>query len=148
MAVEHDRFHFGERGVVAIDVAPARLNHRKFRLDEIRHGAAEKIRGRNKVCIENGDEFACRGFQSFLEGAGFESFAIVAVDVGDGNAQSLMPFDAVARDGLRLVGGIIEHLDIEQFARIIELRDGFDRAAQSRSARCRSGAGLSLWAIP
>ena len=29
---------------------------------------------------------------------------------------------------LRLVGGIVEHLDFEQFARIIEARDGFDQA--------------------
>ena len=38
-----------------------------------------------------------------------------------------MAFDAIARDLLCLIGGIVEHLDVEQLARVIELRDGLDQ---------------------
>ena len=58
MAVEQNRFHFGERRIIAIDVAPARLHHRQLGIDEIRHRAAQKIRRRNKIRVENRDEFA------------------------------------------------------------------------------------------
>ena len=38
-----------------------------------------------------------------------------------------MALDAIARNLLRLVGRIVEHLNVEQLARIIESRDGFDQ---------------------
>ena len=50
------------------------------------------------------------------------------MNVADGQAEALVAFDAVARDFLRFVGGIVEHLNIEQFARIIERGDRFDQA--------------------
>ncbi len=115
-------------GVIAIDVAPARLDHGEPGACKIGNGAAEKICGRNKVRIENGDEFAGCRFQTFLQRAGFEAFAIVAMNVGDGDAESAVSLDAIAGDLLSLVGGIIENLDIEKFARVIELRDGLDEA--------------------
>ena len=64
MAVEQDRFHFGERGVVAIQVGPARLHHGDFRIGEIRQRAAQKIRRRKEIGVEDGDEFARRGLQA------------------------------------------------------------------------------------
>ena len=79
MAVEQDRFHFGQRGIVAIEVGPARLHHADFRGGEIRQRAPQKIRGRNKIGVEDGDEFAGRGLQSFLQRAGLVTFAIVAM---------------------------------------------------------------------
>ncbi len=128
MAVEHDRFHFRERRVVAVDVAPARLHHRELLLDEIGHGAAQKIGGRNKIRVENRDELSGRRFQSFLQRTGLESFAIVAVDVEDGKAEGAVALDALAGDELRLVGRIVENLNFEAVARVIELRDGLDEA--------------------
>ena len=50
------------------------------------------------------------------------------MNVGDGDAESAVSLDAIAGDLLRFVGGIVEHLDVEQFARVIELRDGLDEA--------------------
>ena len=47
------------------------------------------------------------------------------MDVADRNAQALIALHAIARHFLRFVGGIVEHLNFEQFARIIELRDRF-----------------------
>ncbi len=128
MAVEQNRFHFGERGIVPVDVAPARLHHGELRIREIRDGAAEKIGGRNKIGVEDGDVFSARGFQPFLQRSGLETLAIVAMNVADGNAECLVAFDAIASDFLRFVGRIVEHLNIEQLARVIELRNAFDEA--------------------
>src|SRR5262249_11096138 len=67
----------------------------------------------NEVGIENSDEFALRDFQSFGQGAGFESFAIAAMVVGDGVAGGGIAFYQFLGDANRLVGGVIEHLDVE-----------------------------------
>ncbi len=125
MPVEQNRFHFGERRIIAIDVAPARLRHGQLEIGEIRHGAPQKIRWRNKIGVEDGDEFSQRGLQSLLQRTRLESFAVVAMNVTDRQPQALIALDAVARHFLRLVGGIVEHLNIQQLARIIERGNRF-----------------------
>ena len=140
MAVEQDRFHFRERRVIAIDVAPARLHHRELLLDEIGHRAAQKICRRNKIGVENCDEFSGGRFQPFLQRAGFEAFAVVAMDVKDGQAQRAVALDAVAMP---------QRLFRRSNRRAPEFRA--DRAGnriarrlrpvvRSRSARCKSEA--------
>ena len=123
MAVEENGFGFGERGVIAVDVAPARLDHGELGVGEIGNGAREEIGGREKVRVEDGDEFAGGGFQALLQSAGFVTFTIVAMNVFDGNAKLLIAFDAGAGDFLRFIGGIVEKLDLKFIARIIELGD-------------------------
>ena len=55
-----------------------------------------------------------------------------------GRPRPLVAFNAVARDFLRFVGGIVEHLNIEQFARIIERGDRFDEALDDVALVIRS----------
>ena len=50
------------------------------------------------------------------------------MQVVDRQTERLVALDAGARDFLRLVGGIVEHLNVEQFARIIEARDRVHQA--------------------
>src|SRR5713226_6117610 len=76
VTVEKNSFHFGERGIVTIHVAPARLRHRQLCVGKVRDGAAEEICRGNEIGVENGDEFAGRGFQPLLECASLEAFAI------------------------------------------------------------------------
>ena len=94
---------------------------------EIRHGAAQEIGRRKEIGVEDGDEFAAGGFQPFGQRAGLVAFAIVAMQVADIGAEGLVALDAGAGDLLRLVGGIVEHLDFEFLGRIVEARDGFDQ---------------------
>ena len=68
-----------------------------------------------------------RGLQSIFEGAGFVTFAIGAVNVDDGQALRGVAFDAGAGDLAGFVGGIVEDLHVEQFAWVVESRDGFDQ---------------------
>jgi hypothetical protein len=58
-----------------------------------------------------------------LQRASLETLAVVAVNVGNREAELAMALDAISRDFLRLVGGIVEDLNIHFFARVIELRD-------------------------
>src|ERR1700685_1440574 len=127
MPVEQNGFHFRERGIIAIDIAPASLHHSELFVREIGHRAAQKIRGRNKIRIENGNKFTARRFQAFLQRARFIAFAIVAMDVADGHSEGAVAFYTVAGDLAGLVGRIIENLNLQQLAWIVELRNGFDK---------------------
>ena len=128
MAVEQDAFDFGERRVMAVEVGPARLHHGQLGVGEIGHRAAQKIGAGQEIGVEDGDEFAGGGLQAFGQRAGLVALAIGAMQVVDIDAEGLVALDAGARDLLRFVGGIVEHLDLEQLARIIETRDGVDQA--------------------
>src|SRR5579859_3754305 len=130
VAVEEDRFHLGEERVIAVEVGPASLDHSDFGavggIDEIRNGAAKKVRSGNEVCVEDGDEFASRGLEAVLEGTSFITFAIGAVEVDDGHTLRGVALDAGAGDLASFVGGIVKDLNVEQFARVVESRDGLD----------------------
>src|ERR1022692_4498581 len=89
-------------------------------------GAREEIRRRDEIGIENGDEFACGGLQSFLQRAGFEALAIVAVMVFDGEPQSAIALHQRRGKWGGVVGGIVQHLDLEQLAGILDAGDLVD----------------------
>ena len=50
------------------------------------------------------------------------------MDVDDRDAEIAIALDAIASHGLRFVRRIVEHLNLEQLARVIELRDSLDQA--------------------
>ena len=57
MAIEQDRFDFGEKGIIAIDVRPPRLHHADIGFGEVVDGAHQKIFRHYEIGIEDGDEF-------------------------------------------------------------------------------------------
>ena len=46
VAIEQDRFDFGEKGIIAIDVRPPRLHHADIGIGKVVNGAHQKIFGR------------------------------------------------------------------------------------------------------
>ena len=58
MAIKKHRLHPGEQGIAAIQMAPARLNHADFRIGKEMDRLAQQVGRRNKIGIENTDEFA------------------------------------------------------------------------------------------
>ena len=132
MAVEKNGFDASEQGIVGVQIGPARLHHADFfaavGIHEIRNGAAKEIGPRDEVGVKNGNEFALGGVKTIFERAGFVTFAIGAMDVNNGKTARSVAFDAGTGDVARFVGGIIEDLDAQQFARIVEQRDGVDEA--------------------
>ena len=113
VAVEQDALDFGQRGIVAIQVGPAGLDHADLGIGQIGQRAAEEIRRGQEVGVENSDEFTSGGVQAFCQRAGLVAFAIGAMQILCVEAERLMAFDAGARNLLGLVGGIVEHLNLE-----------------------------------
>ncbi len=127
MAVQQHRLDFGEEVVIAVEIAPAGLHHADLGVGEVVNGAHQKIGGRNKIGIEDGDEFAGGGFQAFLEGSGFIAVAIAAVQIVDGVAEGAIAFHQGFGEGGGIVGGIVQHLDLQELLRIIHLDGLFDQ---------------------
>ena len=69
MAVQQNRFDFGEEVVIAVQVAPARLHHADLRIGEKVDGAREEIGRRAEVRVEDRDDLADGGLQPFLQSA-------------------------------------------------------------------------------
>ena len=65
-------------------------------------------------------------FQAVFQSSRFVTFAIVAMNIGYGQALSGETLDAVARHLLRFIGGIVQDLHIEKLRWVIEARDGLD----------------------
>ena len=128
MAVEQDAFDFGESGVIAVEICPARLHHGQIGIAEIRQGEAQKIGTGLEIGIEDGDELPSRRLEPLGQRSRFVSFAIRAVQIMNLETKRAVAFDASARDCLSLIGGIVEQLDFEQAGRIVQPRNGLDEA--------------------
>ncbi len=132
VAIEQNRFDLREERVVAIEIGPAGLDHADVlsfnEIEKIRNGAAKEVGFRDEVRVEDGDEFSLGSLEAVFEGAGFEPFAISPVNVGDGHALGGMAVNAGFGDFAGFVGGIVEDLNVEKFARVVEARNSFDKA--------------------
>jgi len=104
-------------------MAPTRLNHSHLRISEKVDGALEQVRLRHKIGIENANEFAGGGLEANSQCAGFESGTIHAVNQLD--IEPARPQFLGTRDSnfACVVCRIVEHLDLEPVARIIEPAD-------------------------
>ena len=127
MAVEQDGLDSGEQRIVAVDMAPARLDHPDAGIGEMRHQPRQEVGGRDEVGVEDRDELAARGLQPGLERAGLVPAAVQPMDVLD-----VDPFGGPAPHRLvgdvpGLVGRVVEHLDFQQLARVVDSADGVDQ---------------------
>ena len=80
-----------------------------------------------KVGIENRDQLTCCEFQSVFQSAGLETMSVRAMDVMDVETSCAIFRHARRRDLGRAVGGIVENLDFEKFARISDVAGRFDQ---------------------
>ena len=128
VAVEQHALHFGEKVVIAVEVAPACLHHADGGIGEVVNGAREEVRGGDEIGVEDGDHLAGGGLQPFLERASLKPVAVGAVVVFNGVAERAVAFDEGAGKGRGVVGGIVQHLDLEQFLGIVHLDGLFDQA--------------------
>ena len=131
VAVEENGFDVGQKRIVAVQIRPARLHHPDFLaalgIQEIRNRAPQEIRFRNEVGVKDRHEFALSGSQPVLQRSGLVTLTICAMDVRNGHALGGVALRARASHFLRLIGGIIQHLHVEQFPRIVKPRDRFGK---------------------
>src|SRR5215469_12961590 len=121
MPVEQNRFYFRQEGIMTVDVRPPRLHHADLRIGEVMDGTQQEVLGGRKVRVENGDEIAFRRLQSFRQRTRLKSLAIGAMVIADGISEGCIPLNQGRAYLGRLVGGIIEHLNVELVAGIIDL---------------------------
>ena len=128
VAVEQDGLDLGQHAVVAVEVGPAGLHHADLGLGEVMDDLHEPVGRRNEVGVEDGDELAFGDFEAGVERSGLEAVTIGAMDVDDVVAEGGVAVDDGRGDLLGLVGGVVEHLDFELLARVLDGADGFDEA--------------------
>ena len=79
--------------------------------------------------------------QPGFERARLVTGAVVAVEILDVDALRRVAPHRQLRDFPGLVGGVVQHLDFEQLARVVEAADRPRSAGRPRTSRCRSAAG-------
>src|SRR2546425_6650735 len=104
MAVEHDCLQTRQQIVRAVNVRPAHLRTTHNWISEVMNQLAQEIRLRHKVGIKDRYQFALRALHSVFQSAGFESGAIVAMNVMNVETLRGIIRDGRARDIHRLVG--------------------------------------------
>ena len=56
MAIEEERLHFREQGIVAVQMTPAHLHHADARVGKVINGAPQRVRRRHEISVKNKDE--------------------------------------------------------------------------------------------
>src|SRR5262245_26255950 len=127
--IEEERLHFGEQRIVAVQVAPAHLHHPDTRVGKVINGPSQCARRRHEISVKNEDELTGGLLQTRGEGSGLETCSVNPMMIIDVQAFGLKPCDFAGGDLLSLVGGIIENLDLQFVARIVELADCSDQSS-------------------
>jgi hypothetical protein len=109
-------------------VVPADLDHADLVILEVVDDVLEHVARGDEVGVENGDELAGGILEAGLECAGLVSGAVAAVDELDGIALGGPFLAGTAGDFGRVVGGIVEDLDLELVEGVVEEAGGLDDA--------------------
>lgn len=113
VAVEEERLGAGQPGVVLVEVVPAGLHHAGAR---VRHGGQQGLKqvgARHEVGVEDQDVLAGRRFEARGKGARLVAGPARAVVDGDVDASAAPGPGSPAREEGRLVGGVVQDLDLE-----------------------------------
>jgi hypothetical protein len=93
VAVEHQRAHPCEEGLVTVEVAPAPLHHADLRILKVRDQAPQKIGVGQEVGVEHREQLALGGRQTGVERAGLVANAVGAVQVDHVQSARPQPHD-------------------------------------------------------
>ena len=126
VAVQQHRFHFRQQAVIPVQITPACLHHSHPWIGEVMHCTRQKIARRNKVGVENRNQLARRRAHPLLQRPRLETVAVRSMQIFDRHARRLIIANQPLREGVRVVGGIIQHLDLQQVLRILHLAHFFE----------------------
>jgi hypothetical protein len=128
MAIQQDGLHFRQKRIIAVDVRPAGLHHANPRVGEVMDGALQEIRGRNKVGIEDGDEFTFRGFQAVRQSTCLKSLPVTAMMIRDRKSFGSVVIDQSPRHRDGFISRIVQYLDVEFLQGIIKAANGIQQS--------------------
>jgi hypothetical protein len=120
VAVQEHRLDLGEQRGLAVEMGPPRLHHADGGIGELVDGALEDVRGRHEVGVEHRDELPVRPREPLGERARLVPLPRLPVDVVDPVAGLGHPPAAPPRDRGRVVGRVVEHLDLEPLPGIVD----------------------------
>ena len=107
---------------------PARLHHSDSRVGEVVDYFHQPLRLRSEIGVKDGDELAGRHLQAGIQRTGLKAFAVGAMVIADVVAHRGVALHYRPRDLHGFVGGIVEHLDFQLFARIFHLADALHQS--------------------
>ncbi len=87
----------------------------------------QKLRWRNEIGVEHGDELACGSLQPLLESSGLVAMAIGAMPVFHGETKRLIFLHQSFSKLMGLIRGIVQNLYLQQMLRIIHFRGFVDQ---------------------
>jgi hypothetical protein len=127
VTVEQNRLDPRQQRILAVDVPPARLHHPHFGIGKLRQGALQEVGGSDEVGVEDGDELAARDMEPRFEGPGLVADPVDAVQILDVEALGGEAAHGQLGDLPRLVGRIVEHLNLEPVLRVVQRADRLDQ---------------------
>src|SRR4051812_44295412 len=122
--IQKHRLNPCQQRITAVQMAPTCLNHADRRVGEEMNGALQQFRLRNEIRVQYADELTFGPLKPQLQGSRLETCPVLAVDQIDIEPAAAQFFCALSSYISRVVGGIIQDLDLEKFAGIIELAYG------------------------
>ncbi len=127
VSIQHERLRPCEPAVALVEVVPCRLHHADVRIGEGRKKASQKIGRRDEIGIQDEKEVSPGSPDPVGQGPGLEATPRAAVEVLDASAPTPPSGNASRGDGARLVRRIVEQLDLEAIARIVEAARRIDQ---------------------
>ena len=128
MPVQHDRLQTCQQIVRTVDVGPTHLGAADSSVGEVMDELAQEIRLRHKIGVEDRNQLALRRLHPILQRARFKAGAIVAMKVRNVETCARVVLDRRPRNVHGFVNRVIQHLDLQKFARIINLGHCPDQA--------------------
>ena len=108
-------------------MAPARLHETNPLIAKIGNRPLQKARRRDEIGVEDRHELALRFREAGLQRTGLEPFPVEPADVRNVEPLFCPTADEPGDQEPRLVGRIVQHLDLEPIARPIERAAGIDQ---------------------
>jgi hypothetical protein len=148
MAIQKHGLHPRQQRIASIQMPPAGLDHADLRIGEKMNRPLKQVRRRDEVGVENANKLTGSRFEPDCERTGLESGPVDAMN--QLNIEAALPqFFGARRSHLaRIVGRIVEHLDLQQISRVIELTDRTQKALHDVNFIKNRKLNRYFWQLP
>jgi hypothetical protein len=148
MAVQKHGLHPRQQRVASIQMAPPALNHADLRIGEKMDRPLKQIWRRDEIGIENANKLTGSRLEPDCERTGLEAGSVDTMN--QLNIETALPqfFRAGSGHLAGIVGGIVQHLNLEQISRIIELADRTQKALYHVNFIKNRKLNRHFWQLP
>jgi hypothetical protein len=116
-----------QQRLVLVEVAPAGLHHANVVvLQKEGNGAAQEVGRGHEVGVENGNELAVGALQAVAQGPGFVALPGGPAHVAQAAGPARRGRPRAPRQAHGGIGGVVEHLNVQQLGRVVEGGGGVD----------------------